>query len=272
MPSSAWPSQVRISPCCTTIRSSFGLRRERALLVNTALSRSLRTTPTAARMRCTSLSFSSSPSATSSSRSIALLGRGAVLAPAVAPLLAEDAGVPGMGVRVVRVELDGALDQAAPPWRCRRGSTGGAGAWLRARIRRRPCSRWACARRGRAPPPRRRPGSVATMARGDLVLEREDVLQVAVVALGPDVVVGFGIDQLHRDAHPVAGLAHAAFDDVLHAELARDLLHVHRLALVLERGVARDDEQVAEARQVGQDVLGQAVGEEFLLRRRRSCW
>ena len=116
------------------------------------------------------------------------------------------------------------------------------------------------------------PGQRGDDGRRDLVLDGEDVLQIPVVALGPDVVVGLAVDQLHRDAHPVAGLAHAALDDVVHAQFARDLLHVHRLALELERGVARDDEQLAEARQVGEDVLGQAVGEEFLLRRRRSCW
>ena len=35
----------------------------------------------------------------------------------------------------------------------------------------------------------------------DLVLDREDVVQLAVVAIGPDVRVGFGIDQLDRDPH-----------------------------------------------------------------------
>ena len=63
----------------------------------------------------------------------------------------------------------------------------------------------------------------------DLVLDGEDVLEVAVVALGPEVVVGLGIDQLHRDAHPLPDLAHAALDDVLHAELGGELLHLDRL-------------------------------------------
>ena len=110
-----------------------------------------------------------------------------------------------------------------------------------------------------------RPGSDRDDRRRHLVLDREDVLEVAVVALGPEVAVGLGVDQLHGDADALARLAHAALDDVLHAELARDLLHVDRLALVLERRVARDHEQLAEARQLGDDVLGDAVGEEFLL-------
>ena len=82
-----------------------------------------------------------------------------------------------------------------------------------------------------------------------------------------------------RDARPVvasmscpvmrtwfAGLAHAAFEHVAHAELAADLLHVNRPALVGEARIARDDEQPAHARQGGDDVVHHAVGEIVLLR------
>ena len=113
----------------------------------------------------------------------------------------------------------------------------------------------------RLDPPRQRGDD----RRGHLVLDREDVLEVAIVALGPDMVVGIGVDQLHGDPHPVARLAHAAFDHVLDAELRRDVLDLDRLALVDEGRVARDHEQLPEPRQLGDDVLGQAVGEEFLL-------
>ena len=109
------------------------------------------------------------------------------------------------------------------------------------------------------------PGQGGDDRGGHLVLDREDVLELAVVALGPDVPVGLGIDQLHRDAHAVARLAHAALDHVLHAELRRHLLDPDRAVLVHEGRVARDHEQVAKARERGDDVLGQAVGEELLL-------
>ena len=109
------------------------------------------------------------------------------------------------------------------------------------------------------------PGQGGDDRRGHLVLDREDVLEVAVVALGPDVAVGIGVDQLHGHAHPVARLAHAALDHVLDAELRRDVLDLDRLALVDERRVARDHEQLPEPGQRGDDVLGQAVGEELLL-------
>ncbi len=63
-----------------------------------------------------------------------------------------------------------------------------------------------------------------------------------------------------------AGLAHAALEHVAHAELAADLLHVDGPALVGEARVAGDHEQPADARQRGDDVLDDAVGEVLLLR------
>jgi hypothetical protein len=72
----------------------------------------------------------------------------------------------------------------------------------------------------------------------DLVLDGEDVLELAVVALRPDVPVGLGVDELDGDAHPVARLAHAALRDILHLQRLRHLLDVHRLALVDEGRVA----------------------------------
>src|SRR5262249_1742892 len=55
--------------------------------------------------------------------------------------------------------------------------------------------------------------------RGDLVLEVEDVFHDAVVSVGPDMLAGLRIDELTGDAHAIAALAHAAFEDVADAEL-----------------------------------------------------
>ena len=59
-----------------------------------------------------------------------------------------------------------------------------------------------------------------------LVLDGEDVGQLAVVALGPQMAAARGVDELRGDAHAVAGLADAAFEHEAHAELAADLLHL----------------------------------------------
>ena len=63
---------------------------------------------------------------------------------------------------------------------------------------------------------------------GDVVLHGEDVDKLAVVALGPEMAAGGGVVELRGDAHAVAGLAHAAFDDVADAELLGDLPDMNR--------------------------------------------
>ena len=100
----------------------------------------------------------------------------------------------------------------------------------------------------------------------DIVLQFEDVLELAVIAFGPHMAVGAPVDQLRGDAHPVVHLAHAAFEQVLHAEPRRHLVDVDVLSLVGEGGVARDDEQRRDLREIGDDVLGDAVAEIVLLR------
>jgi hypothetical protein len=79
------------------------------------------------------------------------------------------------------------------------------------------------------------------------------------------VAVGLSVDQLRGDANTAARLAHATLDNVLDAKLLGDLLHIDRLAFVSEHGIARDHEQLAETRQLSENVLGDAVGKEFLL-------
>ena len=66
-----------------------------------------------------------------------------------------------------------------------------------------------------------------------------------------------------RTRSPLA--ANAALQDVAHAEIASDLAHVGRLALVLEGGIAGDDEQLGEPRQLGDDIVGNAVAEIVLV-------
>jgi hypothetical protein len=75
-----------------------------------------------------------------------------------------------------------------------------------------------------------------------------------------------GIDELRRDAHAIAGLADAALEHKAHAQVAPDLLHFDRPALVGEGGVARDDEQARDLREVGDQVFGHAVSKILLLR------
>ena len=101
---------------------------------------------------------------------------------------------------------------------------------------------------------------------GDLVLEGEDVADLAVVALGPEVIAGGRVHELRRDAHAVARTLHAALQDVAHAEVAAHLADLHRPALVGEDRVARDDEEPGHLREPGDQVLGDTVAEVVLRR------
>ena len=101
---------------------------------------------------------------------------------------------------------------------------------------------------------------------GDVVLQLEDIGQLAIVSVRPQMHAVRGIDQLSGDAHPAGGLAHAALENVPDAELACDVANVDRFTLEGESGIARDDEEPSLPGQPGDDVLGQPVREIFLLR------
>ena len=78
----------------------------------------------------------------------------------------------------------------------------------------------------------------ADHACGQLVLQGEDVAQLAVVTLRPNVRTRFCLNELAGNANTVARLAHTAFQHVAHAEFATDLFDVDRAPLVRERGIA----------------------------------
>src|SRR5262249_26084358 len=74
-------------------------------------------------------------------------------------------------------------------------------------------------------------------ARGDVVLHREDVSQIPVVALGPEVGTGGRIDKVGGNAHALPGSAHATLEDIADAKIAADLFKVDRFSLVRECGI-----------------------------------
>ena len=102
-------------------------------------------------------------------------------------------------------------------------------------------------------------------ASADLVLQIEDVVELPVVALGPHVMPGLGVDQLRRHANPAATLAHAALDDVARAQFLADLANIGRDPLEGKGRVAGDHRKRLPQRQRGDDVLGQPVREVVLL-------
>ena len=151
-----------------------------------------------------------------------LHGAVAIRAPPVDPGLAEHARLPGVGVRVVRIERDRAIEQALRLGvvladRAVVQHLGGQHAFIGRHVVGRLALR-AVVRGGLDAAGKRRDDRA-----GHLVLDGEDILKLAVVAFGPDMPVGFRIDQLHGDADAIADLAHAALEHVFDAEFACDL-------------------------------------------------
>src|SRR5262249_26758852 len=63
----------------------------------------------------------------------------------------------------------------------------------------------------------------ANDARGDPVLQIEDILQPAIKAIGPEVGATRGINELARNSNAVGSLAHAAFEHIADAKFTPDL-------------------------------------------------
>src|SRR5690348_4794339 len=101
--------------------------------------------------------------------------------------------------------------------------------------------------------------------RRDFVLNSENVFEVAVEALRPDMLAADSVDELRVDPHTPARLPHAAFKNVGDPELLSEIADVHRLTLEGECGVAGDNAQRRDFRQIGRDVFADAVAEIFLL-------
>src|ERR1700746_3250811 len=99
---------------------------------------------------------------------------------------------------------------------------------------------------------------------GNLVLRRRQVHQVGIEAVRPQMRAAFAIDQLYVHPDLVTDPPHAAFEDVVHPKLAADLLRVDRFALVGERGISGDHETPRKTREVGRQVVGDAIDEKFL--------
>jgi hypothetical protein len=98
-----------------------------------------------------------------------------------------------------------------------------------------------------------------------LVLKLQDILHIAVEAVGPEMRPVRSVDQLRGDAHATACLAHAAFEHIAHAEFAPNLLHIDGAAFVGEARVAGDDEEPSYSGERSDDLLDHAVGKIFLL-------
>src|SRR5262249_9092704 len=102
----------------------------------------------------------------------------------------------------------------------------------------------------------------ARQAADNLVLELQDVSALLIEAVGPQVLVGRGVDQLHIDADPCGIDENAALQHIAHAEFRADLPDRHRTAPVGEGGGAGNDEAAGQtARQIRYQRIDNAIDE-----------
>ena len=88
-----------------------------------------------------------------------------------------------------------------------------------------------------------------------VILYREDVFQIAVIAFGPIFVAGRRVRELRRDSESLADSLYSPFQDILDSKFSSYLLHRHRFALVSENRVACDHKKIPKTRQVRDDFL-----------------
>src|SRR5262249_25101515 len=137
-----------------------------------------------------------------------------------------------MRSRVVRVERDSLLEQSTGLGFRLKIPKGQGVAAQHAFVGRQICRRLAPGMFGarRLQASDKRPDDCAD----DLVLNDENLLLIAVKAVTPPIPTGRRIDELSGDAYPLADLAHATFNNELHAKFSCHPPRVDALAAVLE--------------------------------------
>ncbi len=99
----------------------------------------------------------------------------------------------------------------------------------------------------------------------DVFLHREDVGEVSVVLVGPELVSVARAHELCRDPHPIAAAPYASLEHRPHVERAADLSHVHLATLVLEGGGTRGHAQSVDFAQLVDQFFGESVAEVLLV-------
>ena len=98
----------------------------------------------------------------------------------------------------------------------------------------------------------------------DLLLDRENVFEQPVEGLRPEQRA-IGADELRRDPHALARLAHAAVEDGAHLQQPRDLAVVYGAVLELKGSGARCHTQPVHTGERIDDLLGGALAEIALV-------
>ena len=97
-------------------------------------------------------------------------------------------------------------------------------------------------------------------------LDREDIGELTVIRLRPEVLIRPRIDELGDDPHSISDAPYAPLEHRRHRELRRDLPKALLPLLERHHRGTRDHVEGAHLRELGDDVLGDSVGEVLVLR------
>src|SRR6266513_4309921 len=100
---------------------------------------------------------------------------------------------------------------------------------------------------------------------GNFILDREDVFDLSVEPLRPQLVTIPRIDELHSGADTVAGLADAALKKRLHTESSPNLARIDGCSTKCEAGCSGRDVEYADFGKRIQNLLCNTVAEIFLI-------
>ena len=95
----------------------------------------------------------------------------------------------------------------------------------------------------------------------DLALDREQVIQIAIILLRPDVCVRARINQLRIQVNPITAPARASLQHVRHAKRIADLAHIS-FATIFHHAGPTDHLEIGDLRQLGQNVVLHAIRED----------
>ena len=100
----------------------------------------------------------------------------------------------------------------------------------------------------------------------NLILNLENVVHHAVVAVGPHLITARHVTQMDRHAHPLAGPADASHQHVVDTQPTAGYLNLRSLALELKRRIVRGYAQAFHFGEGEGDVFDYSLGEELAFR------
>src|SRR5205814_3133113 len=102
-------------------------------------------------------------------------------------------------------------------------------------------------------------------ASGDLVLDREDVFNLAVETLRPELVAVTRVNQLHADPHTLSGFSDAAIQERLDPETLANLARVQARSAKGKTGCPRRNVKTANFTECVEDFFCNTIAEVFLV-------